>query len=112
MQEKKKNTLRRFGFLILEKKTKQNKTQELAFRWRIVSMRLFHTVFMFSLLCPKKSESFQRSRVRIHYVSHRDDCAPLLRGALYTEITPKWARRPLLISVFPSLGKYDDVNCN
>lgn len=70
-----------------------------------------YSVYVFPPVSTK-SESFQRSRVRIHYASHGDDCAPLLCGALYTEITPKWARRPLLISVFPSLGKYDDVNCN
>lgn len=47
-----------------------------------------------------QSQSFRGSRVKIHYLSHGDDRAPLLRAALYTEITPKWAPRPLLISVF------------
>lgn len=73
-----------------------------------------HTVLMFvpMCICIHIGNMFSQVKSKIHYnVTHSGDYAPLHCGTVYTEITPQWAQRGVLIC-FSSLGKYDDVNCN
>lgn len=43
---------------------------------------------------------FSRVKYKIHYnVTHKDNCSLLHCGTVYTEITPQWAQRRVLISV-------------
>lgn len=56
-------------------------------------------MFLPKSICIHIDPVFSEVKSKIHYVTHSDDCTPLLCGTLYTEITPKWAQRRVLISV-------------
>lgn len=61
---------------------------------------LFVSVHILMFLCIHIEPMFSWVKSKIHYnVTHSDDCTPLHCGTIYTEITPQWAQRRVLISV-------------